>query len=300
MFLRKKSVMGFLSLIFLISLFSGYQSVSASCGPPLIEAHWVEANLAKLTPVYVGFVGDDDKKKYDARHIPGSAYLAMGDLMGVVGSRDKAKFAELMGKLGISSESHVIMYSTPAANPFVPGAYWIMKYFGHSNVSILNGSLDKWEADGYGTDGNPVKITPATYHAAPGNNKIIADGEYILKNLKNPNVVIIDTRAENEYTGEKDVPYIKAKGHIPGAVNLNFYPTNRGEGGVYKSVEELKAVYEAAGVTKDKEVITYCEGSPRAADTFFVLKEILGYPNVKVYVGSWMEWGNDPKYPVEK
>ncbi|MBI5056165.1 MAG: sulfurtransferase [Nitrospirae bacterium] len=301
MFLRKKIVFGFIALMLLTALVSVNQNAFAD---PLGSTQWLGDNIEKAKLVYVGFVGDDDVKKYEGKHIADSAYLPMGDLMAAMnnnGAPDKAKFEALMGKLGISrNDTHVVLYSTPAANPFISGAYWLMKYFGHKYVTILNGSLDKWEKEGRKTSADPVKISPATYVAGEGDKSMMANADYILANLKNPKVVVVDTRAEDEYTGEKDIPYIKGKGHIPGAVNLNFYPTNRGEGGVYQSVADLKAAYEAAGVTPDKEVITYCEGGPRAADTYIVLKEVLRYPDVKIYIGSWMEWGNNEKYPVEK
>jgi len=299
MHLRKKIVIGVVSLLFVISLAAGYQNAFAGGSSPLVETQGLSDNMSSVKLVYVGFVGDDNKQKYDAEHIAGSAYMPMGELMGAMmgsGTPDKAQFEALMGKLGISNDSHVVLYSTPAANPFVPGAYWLMKYFGHSNVSILNGSLDKWKADGKKTTGDATSVTPAKYSASAGNASMFADAAHVMSNKKNS--VVIDTRGADEYKGEKEVTYIKAKGHIPGAVNMNFYPTNRNGNGTYKSAADLKAAY--ANVPMDKEVITYCEGGPRAADAYFVMKEILGYPNVKVYIGSWMEWGNDTKYPVEK
>jgi thiosulfate/3-mercaptopyruvate sulfurtransferase len=301
MHLSKKIVIGVVSLLFVISLVAGYQNAYAGAGP-LVETQWVEDNMANVKPVYVGFVGDDDKKKYDGEHIAGSAYMPMGELMGAMnksGTPDKAQFEALMGKLGISNDSHVVLYSTPAANPFIPGAYWLLKYFGHSNVSILNGSLDKWKADGKKTAGDGANVAASKYSAAAGDASIFTDAGHVLGSQKNPGVVVVDTRDGGEYKGEKP-DYIKNKGHIPGAVHLDFYPTNRNGNGTYKSAAELQKAYEAAGVTKDKEVITYCEAGPRAADAYFALKEILGYPNVKVYVGSMMEWGNDDKYPVAK
>lgn len=301
--LNKKIVTGVVSLLLVVSLFAGYQNAYANASP-LVETQWVADNLAKVKLVYVGFVGEDDRKKFEGKHISGSAYLGMNELMTAMRANnntpDKAKFEELMGQIGISNDSHVVLYSTPAANPFVPAAYWLMKYFGHDKVSIMNGSLDRWDTEGRKTDGVPGKVNTAMYKAANKNLSILTDGAYVLKNHKKSGVVVIDTRGADEYRGEKEVSYIKGKGHVPDSVNLNFYPTNRNADGSYKSAAELKAAYEAAGVTKDKEIITYCEGGPRAADAYVALKEILGYPNVKVYVGSWMEWGNDEKYPIEK
>jgi thiosulfate/3-mercaptopyruvate sulfurtransferase len=302
MHLSKKIVIGVVSLLFVISLVAGYQNAYAGAGP-LVETKWVKDNMANVKPVYVGTEVENDMKKYEGEHIAGSAYMPMCELMGAImgsGTPDKAKFESLMGKLGVSNDSHVVLYSTPAANPFIPGAYWLMKYFGHTNVSILNGSLDKWKRDGHSVISNAENISPTTYTASAGNASIFADGAYVLKNLKNEKVAIVDSRGSDEYTGQKKVSYIKRAGHIPGAINLNFYPTHRNNDGSYKSVADIKKAYEAAGVTMDKEVVAYCEGQPRAADAYFVLKELSGYQNVKVYVGSWMDWGNNEQYPVEK
>ena len=290
-----------IALIFLLGLSSGVQSVHANGSSPLVETQWVADNMNNLKLVYVGFVGEKNRMQYEGKHIAGSAYLGMNDVMSAMtATPNKANFEKIMGQIGVSNNSHVVLFSTPAANPFIPTVYWLMKYFGHNNVSIMNGSLDKWLREGRKTDGVAPKIKPATYKAAASTMNMHADAAYVLSNLKNNGTVIIDTRGPDEYNGTKPIDYIKAKGHIPGAKNLNFYPTNRNPDGSYKSAAALKAVYEAAGVTKDKEIITYCESGPRAADSYFALKELLGYSNVKVYVGSWMEWGNDAKYPVEK
>jgi thiosulfate/3-mercaptopyruvate sulfurtransferase len=302
--LQKKIVLSLISLLIIVSLFAGHGQVFANGVGPLVETKWVEDNMKDLKLVHVGFVGEEDQKNYSAKHIPGSVYMGMNELMTATRANnnnpDKAKFEELMGKLGISNDSRVVLFSTPAANPFVPGAYWLMKYFGHSYVSIMNGSFDKWISEGRATTGNTPSVSPSKYAATAGNADIIADAAGTLSKHKTDNVVVIDTRGADEYTGEKKVDYIKTAGHIPGAINLNFFPTNRNGDGTYKSAADIKKAYEAAGVTKDKEIIAYCEGQPRAADAFFALKELSGYQNVKVYVGSWMEWGNDEKYPVEK
>jgi thiosulfate/3-mercaptopyruvate sulfurtransferase len=304
MLLRKKVVIGVVSLLFVISLFGGFQAVHANGWNPLVETGWLEKHLgdSDIKLVYVGFVGEDDKAKFEGKHIPGSTYLGMNELMGVMrgnnNAPDKTKFEALMGQLGISNSSRVILYGTPAGNPFVPGAYWMMKYFGHENAGILNGSLDKWSGENRKTESGAAKAGTATYQAKSPDNSIFVDAAYVLKNHKNENTVIIDTRGADEYKGEKQIDYIKAKGHIPGAVNMYFYPSNRNDKGAYKPAATLKKTY--AGVPMDKEIITYCESGPIATDSYFALKEILGYKNVKVYVGSWMEWGNDEKYPVEK
>ncbi|MBI4838543.1 MAG: sulfurtransferase, partial [Nitrospirae bacterium] len=145
-----------------------------------------------------------------------------------------------------------------------------------------------------------AKVAPAKYKAAP-DESIRAEAGYVAQNLKNPKVAIVDVRAADEYTGTNAMGN-KRTGHMPGVVHLPFNTTNLNNDGTFKSADALKAAYEAKGITKDKEVIVYCQGGVRAAHTYFTLKHILGYPKVKNYVGSWGEWSKlDPaKHPAEK
>ena len=232
-----KTLAIFFAALLFIGLIATSQVSYANGSSPLAETEWVSDHMKDLKFIYVGFVGEDNKKQYEGKHIAGSSYLGMNDLMSAMtATPNQAKFEEIMGQMGISNDSKVILYGTPAANPFIPGAYWLMKYFGHQNVSIMNGSLDKWEKEGRKTDGTPPAIKPTTYKVSANTKGILADGPYVLNNLKNNGVVLVDTRAADEYTGEKKESYIKASGRIPGAVNLNFYPTNRNGDGTYKSV----------------------------------------------------------------
>ncbi|NOZ68701.1 MAG: sulfurtransferase [Deferribacteres bacterium] len=298
------------SLFLFIALSAGYQNALAGSNvPPLVETQWLAKNLNKpgLRIIYMAGMVQNDKANFDSKHIPGSVYLDIGSLMGVLGNGstppDKAKFEALMGRLGISNDSYVIVSGGSGGNPFITSVFWLMQYFGHEKLSYLNGGVSKWVREKLPTTGAPTKITPATYKATP-DSSVYASADYVLKNLKNPKVVIVDTRGADAYKGVKnEQPKInKRTGHIPGAVNLNFYPSNLNRDGTFKSVSALKALYESKGVTKDKEVITYCQGGIRAAHTYFVLKNLLGYPKVRNYVGSWGQWSNlDPaKYPVEK
>lgn len=305
---RWKIITAIFSLLFLVSVVSGYQNVSASGVSALVETKWLADNLNKsdLCIVYVGFMGKDDKANFEKKHIPGSAYLDIGTLMGAVGdgsaAPDKAKFETLMGKLGINNDTHVVLYGMGGGNPFISSAFWLMKYHGHKNVSFLDGGIAKWNTEGRKTTGDPAKVTSTTYKAASADESVRADANYVLNNLNNSNVKIVDVRGDGEYSGKDSVENNKRTGHIPGAVHLNFFPTNLNKDGTFKSVNDLKAVYETNSVTKDKEVITYCQGGVRAGNTYFVLKHLLSYPKVRVYVGSWGEWSKlDPKkYPLEK
>lgn len=307
--LRRRIITSLFSLLFLLCLFFGYQKAFANEVPTLVETQWLADSLKKpnICIAYVGGMSPNDKTKFASKHIPGSVYIGINSLMNVLGDGsmppDKAKFEALMGKLGFGNDSHVVVYGVGGGNPFITNAYWLMKYFGHKKVGYLNGGITKWNKEGRETSGEPAKRTTTTYKVVATDESIRADANYVLQNLKNSKVVIVDARAADEYNGTKNVGGNKRTGHIPGAINLNFYPTNLNEDGTFKSVKDLKAAYEAKGVTKDKEVITYCQGGVRAAHTYFVLKHLLGYPKVRDYVGSWGEWGNrlDPaKYPMEK
>lgn len=307
--LRGKIITLIFSLFLLICLSAGYQNVYAGGDvSPLVETKWLADNLQKqgLRIIYMAAMSPEDKQNFNAKHISGAVYLDIGSFMNVLGNGsappDKAKFEALMSRLGVSNDTHTVVLSVGGGNPFIASVLWLMEYFGHEKISYLNGGMAKWNKEGRKTTGVSVKIDPAAYKAAP-DASILANADYVLQNLKNPKVSIVDTRAKGEYDGTQNVGENIRTGHIPGAVNLNFYPTNLNNDGTFKSVKDLKAVYEAKGVTKDKEIIAYCQGGIRAAQTYFVLKYLLGYPTVKNYVGSWGEWGNRldlAKYPQEK
>lgn len=304
----RKIITVLFTVFFFLCLFSGYQNAFANGIPALVETQWLAENLKKpeISLVYVAGMVQDDKANFDKKHIAGSVYLDIGSLMGTLGdgsaAPDKAKFESLMGNLGISNDTHVVIYGVSGGNPFITTAFWLMKYNGHKNVSYLNGGVTKWASENRTTTGEPAKITPAKYKAMP-DESIRADAAYVLQNLKNPKVAIIDARGVEEYKGTDTTMGNKRTGHIPSAIHLESRPTNLNNDGTFKSAETLRSAYEAKGVTKDKEIIVYCQGGVRASHTHFVLKYILGYPKVRNYVGSWGEWGNrlDPaKYPAEK
>ena len=298
------------SLFFFVCLFSGYQNAFANSISALVETQWLADNMGKagMRLVYVGDPSPNAMAAFGSKHIEGSMFLSTQGLMNVLGDGsnppDKAKFEDLMGKLSIGNDTHVVIYAMDSGNPFSANAFWLMKYFGHKKVSYLNGGIKKWSGEKRKTDsGAPPKVESAKYTAA-ADASILADADYVLKNLTNKKVVLVDARGTEAYKGTiNEVPNKnKRTGHIPGAVNLDFHATNLKEDGTFKSPEDLKAAYEAKGVTKDKEIATYCQAGVRSAHTYFVLKHIFGYPKVRNYVGSWGEWSNlDPaKYPVEK
>jgi thiosulfate/3-mercaptopyruvate sulfurtransferase len=312
MLFQKRSIMFCISLLFVLCLFSVQQDAFAMFTSlevnPVIETRWLEDNLYK-TNVRVIYVDNwpTTKSEYESGHIPGSVFMGIGGMMGAIGNGsappDKAKFESVMGNLGVKKTDHVVVYSKDGNNPFTLSAAWLMEYFGHRKVSFLNGGLSKWKMEKRDVKTSAPAPSPTKYTAGSPNNDIYIDAENVLKNLNNSNVAIVDARGTDEYTGENNEEKNKRVGHIPGAQDLGFYETNFNKDGTLKSAEELKAAYESKGVTRDKEVISYCQAGIKAGNDYFVLKHVLGYSNVKVYIGSWGEWSNrlDPeKHPIEK
>jgi thiosulfate/3-mercaptopyruvate sulfurtransferase len=287
-------------VLFAISLLAGYGKSFATfynLKGPLVETQWLADNLND-PKVKVVFVDNwpSDKEEFEKKHIKGSVYMGIGALMGTIGNGsappDKASFEGMMNRLGINNDDHVVLYGARGESVFTLGAFWLMEYFGHEKVSFLNGGLAKWNKENHPAEGGMKMADPGDYKAASPNESIRVDAPYVLKSMNNKNAVLVDARGTDEYTGENNSEKNKRVGHIPGALDLGYRATNFNEDGTIKSAEELKTVYEAKGVTSDKEVITYCQGGIKAANAYFTLKHVLAYPNVKVYVGSWGEWGN--------
>lgn len=304
--LCRKSVVSLVSLMFVLSLFAGYQSAFANGTGPLVETQWVEDNLKNVKVVFVDN-WPSDKDEYMKKHIDGSQMMSVGALMGTIGNGsaapDKAQFETMMQGLGISSNDHVVLYGAKGESVFTLGAFWLMEYFGHKNLSYMNGGLAKWNKEGRPATDGAKAAAPGNYKVKSTNESIRISVEDVLKNLDNKKAVLLDARSADEYTGKDNSTGNKRIGHIPHAINLDSYQTNfNAKDGTVKSAADLKGVYESKGITKDKEVIAYCQGGIKASNAYFILKHVLGYPNVKNYVGSWGEWGNQldfNKYPID-
>ena len=166
---------------------------------------------------------------------------------------------------------------------------WLLEYFSHPNVSMLDGGITKWKNEGRALDTISVKYRPTNFSGKP-NTKVLAGFEYVLDNLNK--ITILDVRSKEEFDGE----LVRAArgGHIPTSTNID-YTENISKDGTLKNDADLSKLYQ---LPKDREIITYCQGAYRAANTFLTLKKI-GFTNVKVYLGSWGEWGNKIELPIE-
>jgi thiosulfate/3-mercaptopyruvate sulfurtransferase len=273
----------------------------------LTDVEWVKQNLGK-PGIAIIEVDYDPKLAYEQGHIPGALLIDWRKDMNRPDVRDiidAGEFEKLMSRLGISNDTHVILYGD-YNNWFATFAFWVFEMYGHQKVQLLNGGRKKWIDSGGELTKEVPAVKPATYKVPKVNyeNRVFLEDLLKMK-IADPNLVLVDVRSPAEYTGEITAPpeypneHAQRGGHIPGAVNIPWGQAIR-EDGTFKSVEELRQLYSSKGVVPDKRVVTYCRIGERASVTWFVLKHLLGYKDVKVYDGSWTEWGNLVRFPIEK
>ena len=198
------------------------------------------------------------------------------------------QFEKIFSHVGVSEEKKVVFYDNVSGMLAARGV-WLLEYLSHTNVSMLDGGITKWKSEGHAIDIIPVSYKPSNFSGKP-NPKVLAGFEYVLNNVKK--IIILDVRSKKEFDGK----LVRAArgGHIPTATNVD-YTENIAKDGTLKNNEDLSELYQ---LPKDAEIITYCQGAYRAANTFLALKKI-GFTNVKVYLGSWGEWGNKTELPIE-
>ncbi len=273
----------------------------------LVEVEWLKANLGKpgITVIEVDY---DPKLAYEQGHIPGALLIDWRKDMNKPDQRDiigPEEFEKLLSRLGVSNDTHVILYGD-YNNWFATFAFWVFEIYGHKKVQILNGGRKKWIDTGGELTKEVPTPKPAVYKVekVKYENRVFFD-ELLREKVGKADLVLVDVRSPAEFTGEITAPpeypneHAQRGGHIPGAINIPWGQAIR-EDGTFKSAEELKQLYASKGVTPEKDVVTYCRIGERASVTWFVLKHLLGYPRVRVYDGSWTEWGNLVRFPIER
>jgi thiosulfate/3-mercaptopyruvate sulfurtransferase len=249
---------------------------------------------------------DEHPDLYDEAHIPGAVKLHWrDDLMDPV-KRDVVDcetFERLLGKRGIGNDTTVVLYGDKN-NWFAAYAYWYLKIYGHQDVRILDGGRQKWIEDGRPTTTAVPEPAAKEYRATPRDESIRARRDDVLASLGEPGLALVDVRSRAEYSGELIAPpgyeqeCAQRPGHIPTAVSIPWASALRDDG-TFKQAHELEELYGARGVSPDQTVIAYCRIGERSAHTWFVLRELLGYEDVRNYDGSWTEWGSLVGAPIE-
>jgi thiosulfate/3-mercaptopyruvate sulfurtransferase len=273
----------------------------------LVDTEWVSKNISNKA-VKIVEVDYDPENAYKQGHIQGASLIWWKRDINDPITRDiinKTQFEELMGRNSILPESEVILYGD-FNNWFAAFVFWIFKYYGHKNIKIMNGGRKKWELEKKQYTKDEPQISKTKYVAQPSDEGLRAYLFDVRRTLDRQDTVLVDVRSPKEYTGEITAPpeypmeHAQRGGHIPHAKNIPWATAVNDADGTFKSVSELKQIYDSKGVTPDKDVICYCRIGERSSHSWFVLKYLLGYPQVRNYDGSWTEWGNMIGNPVEK
>ena len=273
----------------------------------LVTTQWVAEHLDDTENVRI-VESDEDVLLYDVGHVPNAVKIDWVEDLNDPLMRDyldPEKFARLMSEKGIGPETMVVFYGDKN-NWWATYALWVFRLFGHDNVVVMDGGRVKWEAEGREMTQETPSLPKAEYPVPQRDvEKIRAFKEDVEEHLgkRGP---LVDVRSPGEYSGEllhmPDYPQEGAMrgGHIPGAANVPWARAVH-EDGTFKSADELREIYEGeAGLSADQDVVAYCRIGERSSHTWFVLSYLLGYENVRNYDGSWTEWGNAVRAPIER
>lgn len=274
--------------------------------PPLVSAEWLAARLGDpaVRPVDVRWYLAErgrGRGEYLEAHIPGAAYLDIDDDLAAPRGSGPGRhplpaseaFAAAAGRAGIGPNTHVVAYDA-SGGAYAARLWWLLRYFGHERISLLDGGWPGWLAGGYPTESGAAAIAPAIFTPHPRPEMVI-DAAAVEALRHDPRALLLDARAPERYEGREE-PVDPRAGHIPGARSAP-YAGNLREDGRMKSQEELRARYDALGAGEAERVACYCGSGVTAAHDIFALL-LAGYPGALLYEGSWSDWSGDPARPV--
>jgi thiosulfate/3-mercaptopyruvate sulfurtransferase len=271
----------------------------------LVSTDWVVDHLNDPNVAIVEV--DVDTGAYDEGHVPGAIGWNWQTQLCDTVQRDilnAGELQKLLSESGINNNTTIVLYGDNN-NWFAAWALWQLKMYGHNDVRLMNGGRKKWLAEGRDVSLEKPARTPTTYTVNEPDMTFRAFQPDVMGALKNTDrVALVDVRSNDEFTGKILSPpglpeTCQRGGHIPGAYNVPWAQACN-EDGTFKSAGELSNLYSSKGVTPDKDVIAYCRIGERSSHTWFALKYLLGFENVRNYDGSWTEWGNMVGAPVEK
>lgn len=276
---------------------NGYANPAA-----IVTTDWVAEHLndpaVRLVEV------DVDTTSYGTGHIRNAAGWNWQTQLEDRVQRDiptKAAWEELLSSSGIGNDTKIVFYGDNN-NWFAAFAYWVARIYGHKNVALMNGGRKKWESEGRELVKDEPSVTRASYTASEPDWSLRAYRDQVTEYISADGKAMVDVRSPAEFSGEVLAPpglpeTAQRAGHIPSATNVPWLQAANDDG-TFKSKEQLAALYQGKGVTADKQVVAYCRIGERSSHTWFVLKELLGYPDVRNYDGSWTEWGSIIGAPI--
>ena len=272
----------------------------------LVDTNWVVQHH-KDANVRIAEVDYDPVSNYNQGHVPSAVLFDWKKDINDPLSRDiltQTQLEALFSRNGISDIAILVLYGD-FNNWFAAFAFWVFKYYGVKDVRIMNGGRKKWIEEDKPLTKDVPSFPQTTYKVSKTESNLRVYLNDVRESLGKKKVGLVDVRGPKEFTGEVLAPpeypteHAQRGGHIPGAQNIPWAQAVK-EDGTFKPVEELENLYKPKGITPDKEIITYCRIGERSSHSWFVLKYLLGYPDVRNYDGSWTEWGNIVRSPIEK
>ena len=272
----------------------------------LVDTQWVVDHMNDHE-VRIAEVDYDPTANYNLGHVPGAVLFDWKKDINDPVTRNifsTQTCEDLLQRAGVNNNTTLVLYGD-FNNWFAAFAFWAIKYYGFKDLRLMNGGRKKWLEEDRPISKDIPQYQRGNFKATEPDKSIRVFLNQVKEAFDKENIAMVDVRSPKEFTGEILAPpeypteHAQRGGHIPGASNIPWSQAVKDDG-TFKSVEELKQIYQSKGIIPDKEIIAYCRIGERSSHTWFVLKYLLGYPNVKNYDGSWTEWGNMVDNPIEK